>query len=129
MSYNIDSIKTPVLDAWMTARDVVTLFTKTEDEQAEDCILWDLLHASNQAMDAGDPERRIRIPHFSWRGEMSGSTWKPTFIEQIAPHIMGTVEAIVCWEGGASFTGLLIHDGKVAECEVEMRVVKPEGWQ
>jgi hypothetical protein len=36
VSYNIDSVDTPVLDAWMTARDIVLL----HDEHARQCGRW-----------------------------------------------------------------------------------------
>lgn len=128
MSYNVDSITTPHLDATMSAQDIITLYEEYDDELAEDNFLDDMLDDAQVAIDAGDPHRLIRLPNLNWRGDSSGSLFKTTLIDIIAPHIKGEVEAILCWEGGDSVTGLLIRDGKAVECEVEQRLIKPEGW-
>lgn len=127
MGWNIDSVDTPVLNAWMKAGDVVKLYKKLEDELAEGNFLEEMLGEAETACADGDKDRQIKLPNFWWYGGYSGTSHK-TLIKKIAPKVMGEVEAIFYWEGGESISGLAIKDGKVAECEVEQRLVKPEGW-
>ncbi len=65
-----------------------------------------------------------------WSGEGSGHTWQrhvskwgppdthPTFIDDVAPCIRGTLEAVVIWEGGYPPEGLRIVDGIVTQPKV-----------
>jgi hypothetical protein len=121
MSCNIDSVHTPVLKAWMHAKDVVRL---CEEEALAEC---NFLEEMIEEAEAADGEKKLKITSFDWYGEGSGRN-HGVLINEIAPKIMGEVEAIFSWEGGYSVTGLLIKDGRVAECGVEQRLIKPAGW-
>lgn len=126
MGYNIDSVNEVVLDAWMSARDVHRLHDGDHD-LPEVNFLEDMVEDADAAIGEGSPDKRIRLPNFNWYGEFSGHSYD-LLVETIAPSVMGNVEAIFTWEGGDSFTGLLVKDGKVAKCEVDLRVIRPEGW-
>ena len=129
MSYDVDSVTEVVLDAWMLARDVLEFHGKYEDRGLpQDNFLTSMLGAAEDACTNGRADEPIPIEVFDWSGESSGCSYAAVLVEEIAPRITGIVEVIVTWDSGDSFTGLLIKDGKVAECDVEMRVVKPEGW-
>lgn len=121
MSTNIDHTETPVLEAAIHVKDLKKLQKKYEDELPEGCFLNDL-----DAEDA-DKDGYVRLRSFDWYGQFSGTS-HDMLVKKIAPKIKGDVEAIFTWEGGEFLTGLLIKDGKVAECEIEQRLVKPKGW-
>ncbi len=66
--------------------------------------------------------RRVGVcpERFWWSGEWSGNSWNEVFIKKVAPKILGTLEAVVTWEGGDSHSGLRIRNGKVTEPDVVM---------
>jgi hypothetical protein len=114
VSYNAGHIEVLKCDAKMLAKDIRRL-AKRRDELAE-CNFLEELEGHEPDADgyiAIDPAK------FWWSGDGSGSSWE-LFIKQIAPKIVGTLEAIVTWEGGDSHTGLRIRDGKVTEPDVVM---------
>lgn len=115
MSYNIDSVRVLKLDAWMKASDVHRLAKILELPERS------FFRAAIES-DA-DETGNIRLKSFDWYGEWSGHSYAE-IKDTIAPFIHGTVEAVFCWEGGDSFTGLIINDGVVTECDVEF-TLKP----
>lgn len=121
MSYNIGSTNTPVFDAYMDAGDIVSLYTDHEGDLCEGNFIDKHYKQAVKALADGS-DRRIKLKNLWWYGEGSGSTYK-FFLKTIAPKIMGKVEAIFTWEGGDSFSGIIIEDGKVVEGKVEQRVV------
>lgn len=123
MSYNVDSVDTPVLDAWMSAKDVVRLHKKHEDALPEGTFLAEMVDSAMTLLTEGLAEARVPLPNFWWYGEGSGHSFD-LLKEQIAPHIHGKVEAILTWEGGDSTSGLVIDDGTVEECDVKMTLVR-----
>lgn len=125
MSYNIDSVDAKVLDAWMTAKDVVEL--ADECDTPEDSFLDDLYEPAKKALLEGKPEKRLQLRRISWRGEGSGGTFEDIFAKQVAPKIMGRVEAICIWERGDSQSAFAIDDGVFQECEVVTRIVRRTG--
>lgn len=126
MSYNIDTVESNVIDAWMTARDVVEL--SDECELPSGSFLEEMQSAALVALKEGDPNRRLPLPSLEWRGEWSGRSFQEVLQERVVPKIRGRAEAILIWEGGDSVSGLLVNDGKFAECKVVMQIVKPDGW-
>jgi len=122
VSYNIDHIEPSVLDAWMFAKDVVALYREHEDDLAEGNFLQEIIDAATQALIDGKPEERIELPNIWWYGEGSGRSFEPVFQEEIAPKIMGKVEAVCTWEGGDSTSAFVIEDGVFEECDVEVKV-------
>jgi len=122
VSYNIDSVETPVLDAWMTARDIVALHDEHARNLPEDCFLYDLLKAAKKSLLAGAPETPVRLVGLAWRCEGSGRSVE-ILEKKIAPCIHGRVDAIFTWECGDSFSGLRIVDGLVTKCDVSMTLI------
>lgn len=119
MSYNVDSIEVLKCAAKMAAKDVRRL---AKLDLAESNFLEDLADVEPDA----DGFVAINPKKFWWSGEGSGSTWGDAFIAKIAPKIVGTLEAVVTWEGGDSFTGLRIRNGKVTEPKVIMALAEEE---
>lgn len=118
MSYNIDSVDCLVLDARMKAKDIRKL-AKLEDKLPECNFIEEHLEAANNAEHAND---LIVLQNFWWYG--MGSGWAFDFLKKnVAPLIEGRVEAIFCWEGGDSYSGLTVENGDVTECDVEMKLV------
>lgn len=124
MSYNIDNVEATVLDAWMTAKSIVTLHKKHEEELAEGNFLEEMIDEATQALVDGEPERRIKLSNVGWYGEGSGRSFDDVFQKKIAPKIMGKVEAVCTWEGGDSTTAFAIEDGVFEDCDVEIKVVR-----
>jgi hypothetical protein len=123
MSMDIDSVSTPVLDAWMYARDIVKLCKKHRDDMAESNFLEAMLDAAIDALCGEDTNQKIKLPNFWWYGDGSGHAYR-VLIDEIAPLIRGRVDAIFMWEGSSSPDGLRIEDGVVTECDVVM-ALKP----
>lgn len=124
MSYNIDHVEPTVLDAWMTAKDVVALYKKLENDLAEGNFLEDMVDAATQALVDGKPAERIKLPNVWWYGEGSGRSFEDVFQKKIAPKIMGKVEAVCTWEGGDSTSAFVIEDGVFEDCDVEVKVTR-----
>ncbi len=110
MSTNIDSTEVKVLDAWIPVDRVPSL-------AALRCAEGNFL---DELRVDGD---RAYLTDFSWYGERSGRTYDDVLLKQIAPHIMGHVEAVFTWEGGNASTGIIIRDGVVTECDVVTTLV------
>lgn len=52
-----------------------------------------------------------------WSGEGSGWSFD-AFIAHLLPRFTGSADLVACWEGGDSYTGLRVSNGKVTEREV-----------
>lgn len=128
MSYNVDSTEVTRNDASMEARDVITLSEALEGELPEIHFLEDMIDDAQRALLAGEPARLIPLPNLHWSGEGSGHAVKDVLVARIAPRVRGRIDAIFTWEGGDSFSGLVIRDGKSHECKVERRLKLPKGW-
>jgi hypothetical protein len=124
----------------MYRKDVLSLLKNYADSIPESCFLQDLLNpkirgiskntcpcgAKNApvAIFCSECGKKIRgeddkltLTSFCWSGDWSGHCID-TLEEKVAPLIHGEVQAIFCWEGGNSYSGLAIKDGKVAKCDV-----------
>lgn len=114
MSYNIDSIEVLKCSARMLAADVLAL-SERESDLPESHFLEEMVNvpASPDGTIPIDPEK------FWWSGEGSGHAWD-FFKDEVAPKIIGTIEAVLTWEGGDSHTGLRVVNGKVTEPAVKM---------
>jgi hypothetical protein len=120
MSYNIDSIETPVCNAWMAARDIIRLEKAHRLELPESNFLSSLVERAQVALvDGGEAAKRVTIDRFTWCNEGSGRSLN-ILKNKIAPHIRGSIDAIFTWEGGDSFSGWQIRNGLVYECDVVM---------
>lgn len=151
MSYLIDSAEAVVLDARIDAMDVIALYEEHEDLVPEINFLYDMYEEArdvvNRPAACGSckkkndsdavfckqcgkklPTRKsvdIEIERFHWNGHRDSYD---LLIEKIGPKMKGEAEVVFTWEGGDRFTALCFKDGKVAECDVEFKITKPEGW-
>jgi hypothetical protein len=123
MSYNIDHVGTPVLDAWLLAKDVVTLHQECGGDLPKSSFLEEMVEEAETAVFNNEGDKRIALPNFWWSDESSGNTYHQTLLLKVAPKIMGHVEVIFTWEGGDSHSGLIIKDGEVTECDVSQKLV------
>lgn len=113
MGYNVDHIEVLKCEgARIKAKDAKRL-AKSGD--LPECHFLEEIGAPD-----ADGYIAINPDKFWWSGEGSGHAWTDFFIPKVAPKIMGTLEAVVTWEGGDSHSGLRIVDGKVTEPEVIM---------
>lgn len=106
MSYNIDFVRTPILNAWMYAKDVRRLYKKLSKCLPEYNFLEDMLA---EAKECENGDEQVFLPNFNWAGICSGSSFDD-LVEEIVPCIKGTVEAVFSWENGDSTTSLLIDN-------------------
>lgn len=114
MSYNIDSTAVLKCTAKMKATDVYLLLAKHEDDLPECHFLEEMRGV------APDTDGFIQVDkRFWWYGDGSGRAFK-FLCEKVAPCIVGTAEVVFTWEGGDSFSGLRIVDGKVTKHKVKM---------
>jgi len=125
MSYNIDSVDAVVLEAYMRASDIILILK--EGGLPESNFLRDLSDAAYAAFEEKDYERLIPLKNFNWCHTRSGNSYE-YLQETIIPKIVGKIEAVFIWEGGESICGLAIKDGEFVECDVEQRLLLPEGW-
>jgi hypothetical protein len=125
VSYNIDSTTEIKLDAWMYAKDVIKLLREHGDGIPECTFLneTNMQEEAERALEDGKPKAKIKLPNFWWYGDGSGHAYEDVFLPHVAPLIHGHAEVIFTWEGGDSFTGLILDEGKVTECDVVQKLV------
>lgn len=130
MSFNIDKVTVLKSTAWMLANDVHRLLVVADDvnddgiELPELNFLRDELgRAAKQALKEGDPERHLPIHRFWWCSQRSGDSYEEVLIAFIAPLIHGRIEAVFTWERGESLSGLIIDEGAVTKCDVQLVLV------
>lgn len=117
MSYNCTSVETLKVDgARIKASDALKLRSRLQ--LPERCFLEAAAEQAGAAGGIGD----IEIRSLEWSGEFSGSSFD-SLKTVVAPKIMGRIEAVFCWEGGDSYSGLIIQDGVVTECDVKQTLV------
>jgi hypothetical protein len=125
VSYNIDHVETNVLKASMRAGDIVDLYEEFEGELAEGNFLEEHLSTAERLCRDGIEDEHVKLENLWWYGAGSGRSYD-VFLKHLAPKIKGEVEAVFTWEGGDSHSGLIIEDGVVTECDVELRVIRPK---
>ena len=155
MSYNIDSVDEILLDARMDTQDIIDFCVNSKSELPESNFLESHFNIAQQTLSnkhkcskcktkndadaafckacgrefekVNSHALEVKLESFEWHGTGSGHAFD--FLKnEVAPKVLGKVEAIFCWEGGFNFSGLLIKDGRVAEGEVIKSVKKPKGW-
>ncbi len=114
MSYQITATKVLIMSAQMFAKDVRELLIELKGDGRPECSFFD-----EMKVDGVPDTTPISLPNFWWYGEGSGNSYE-TLKLKIAPRIIGHIQVVFIWEGGDSFSGLDINDGKVTECEVEL---------
>jgi len=124
VSTYITDVDPITLDARMRARDIITL--DYFEALPECCFIREHLDAAMKALAAGEPDKHIQLLSFEWTQTGSAMHYESLLIKKIGPKIMGKVEAIFTWEEGEWQTGLIIEDGKVTECEVERKLLRPK---
>ena len=112
MAYNIDSID--IVDgALFTTAETVSAFTADIEARGG------YLPESWEEIELGEGGVILSIP---WYGECSGSSEE--LLHVFLGLTKGTAALLLCWEGGDSYTGLLVEDGQVDEGEVVQSVQK-----
>lgn len=116
MSYNIDNVDATLTDAKILFKTLKSLNKKYESDLPERNFIEELLD------EEPDSEGYVKIKDITWCATGSGRTYD-VLTEKILPKTKGKMELIFTWEGGESISGLLVEDGKVTECNVEMTLV------
>jgi hypothetical protein len=116
MSYAITGCKVLHLDAYISKQDFNNLYMEYENEIPEDNFLDDLKGKK------ADENGLIKLERFSWTGSYSGHSYSKS-LPKIVEKIKGDIEVMFTWEHGDSFTGMMIHDGVITECEVKQILV------
>lgn len=70
-----------------------------------------------------EPTDMFTILELWWYGEGSG-TYLDT-LEAILKHTKGEADILLCFEGGDSYKGYRVKDGKVTEMDVIIRLAVP----
>lgn len=122
MSYNIDDVTCPVLNAEMKAIDIVRLYKKERDNLPECNFLEEHYNEAEELLTISETQAKIRLRNLWWYGEGSGWAYK-ILIKKVLPLVSGEVEVILTWEGGDGVSGIMVKDGKVTECDVEQKLV------
>ena len=110
MAYNISS--TEIIEGELFAtRAAMDVMLATIEEPAECCFLEEQHKGSDNKLD-----------HVWWHGEWSGNSYED--FRRALTCTTGSAKIVVCWEGGDSYSGLVVEGGQVYEGEVVQTVQK-----
>lgn len=139
MSYNIDSIDIVASDDFGITPEALALAEKDAPEtgwpesnvfaqvrergviDVGQCVSRSANIFKREGVSAygmSGPARWVFTPGRFWFTS-DGSGWAfDALLANILPRFTGRADLVVCWEGGDSFTGLRVVDGKVTKHEV-----------
>lgn len=125
MSYNVDSIEVIAQDNFrLPVEFIAALRKEIGDDFPELWLLYEDAHPDNNShFEDVDSYRYFR--RINWQGDGSGYSWDK-FTDVVLPKFKGSADLLVCWEGGDSYSGLRIRDGKVARHRVVMTLGEEE---
>lgn len=121
MSYNINSTEILSGSLSMKASKVLAWRARRRD-LPELCPLDDL--PGNGAL-LQDLNADIPLQKFWWSGEFSGHAYD--LLAEFVADVQGEADILFTWEGGDSFSGIRIKDGKFTEHKVVMALGDPVG--
>lgn len=126
MSYNIDTIKVVAADSFRIARadfDRMRLKLSKADRVPGGNVFDQLLPEDGRPVDCeqigkyGDTGWSFAAgASFWWYGEWSGHCLDA--LKELLSEFTGSADLVICWEGGDSFLGLRVKDGRVTEHHV-----------
>lgn len=73
---------------------------------------------------SGLDDSSAALERFSWGGVASSHHYSDGTLAQLAADLEGEADIIFTWEGGDSFSGVRIKDGKAVKHEVQMTLGK-----
>ena len=112
MSYNIGNSRIiGGRGVTLTGRQIMAFLR--ELDLPEDNMLFE------HAKDRLDPDADYPVDG-SWGGESSGATYNTLLLATILPATKGNVEIVYTWEGGDSFSGVRVVNGRVTKHSVQM---------
>lgn len=121
MSYNIDSVTMLKNDNLrMTVGNVRRLVVQLEEDLPEFNFLTNLNRDIKSRIKIGETlsdEIELPINELAWCSTWSGNSFS-IFLKKVAPHILGSADAIYTWEGGDSISGLRIVNGVATQHDV-----------
>jgi hypothetical protein len=116
MSYNVDDVS--YLSGQLTiGRKVARVFME-EHERLPD--INPLEYGDIDLSDSLPDDEQLPLAHPHWNGEGSGHGIED--FEALLSLTKGTADLLLVWEGGDTFTGYRVTDGKVEEKEVLIRL-------
>ena len=113
MSYNIDSIDILKQDNFTISPE---RFSTLVQEHSDDL-------AEGFPTRYNDLCKAIGDGRFWWYGEGSGSGYD-TLVNVVLSLFTGSADLLLCWEGGDSYSGLRVSNGKVTKHVIEMTLGK-----
>jgi len=124
VSYNVDHVEIVASNRFCIPRDSIAILRKlvTDDDLPEICFLDEI---DDERFFSEDTEEILHPKHLSWCG--SGSGWSVKTLETLLSHFSGSVDLVLTWEGGDSFSGLRLVDGKVTRHDVLMSLGSERG--
>lgn len=108
-------------DAWMYARDLIAIDRRNGDELPEANFIDEYRDVATNVLFA-DRDGKVSLKAGS-RLWWSGNYANDSFLQYVAPKIMGHMEVIWFGEDGCTCGGFIIDDGEVTPCSVEMKLV------
>jgi hypothetical protein len=115
VSYNVDSIDIIKADNFRVSRPALMKAQKACGEFIPECSPFDLLDGEGDVFQFVPGVRGARI--LDWQGEGSGWAFD-ALMEHALPAFVGSADLVVCFDGGDSYKGIRVKDGKVTEHEV-----------
>ena len=112
MSYNIDSVTVLSSNGFRVHRTKARRAT-TRAEKHD----WTPEVAPFEELEFGE-DGYASLERFWFYGECSGTAWEEGVFEIYASATEGEADLLVTWEGGDSFSGVRIRDGKVTQHKV-----------
>lgn len=112
MSYNIDSIEVIAADNFRLDLDVRDALAESIGDDAPEINIFEY--------DRADGATHISFRQgasLQWSGEGSGHAFD-VLVGKVLPRFEGSADLLVTWEGGDSFSGLRIRDGKVTRHKI-----------
>ena len=120
MSYNIDSVEILSSSNFRVHRNKAkrAAAKAAKQEWAPECSPFEDLTFGEDGYAA--------LARFWFYGEGSGAAWSEGVFDIYAKATEGEADLLVTWEGGDSFSGVRIHDGKMTRHKVVMTLGEEE---
>lgn len=123
MSYNIDNAAIIANVGFRitakNARKVIRTLARGDRPEGSivDHLQRDIARREKELDDDLPGEAELPINELWWYGEGSGNTYD-TLLGEVLPLTLGRADIIFTWEGGDSFSGVRVIDGKVERRKV-----------
>lgn len=123
MSYNITSCRATLTHARILKSDIDAILVADKATHGRPLLPGTNFVEVHQHFEP-DAEGYVNLRSAEWSGDWSGHC--TDFLkEEVLPKVRGRIEFTFTWEAGDFFSGLIVEDGVVTECDVVM-TLKPK---